>query len=257
MKNVKHVLADGFPIEDQEAAPFTYTSNQYRKEDEDILIDQAVYAENRLEVIETKRGRQDVEEANPTERISHTCPWVCQSNPASEPDSDERPRSRQVGRSVLGGMLLAALVGLAALAGQRLAMPQAMSHAEGMEAVTAWRSYLVELLYTNVELRDIDVNPLLILSVTDCRSLYEIMHREGAAEAHSEKRLCVDLAALRQMHEHEVIDSSPLKVGTDLSVWVPTAEMLADPMTKVMKVGALRKVLETGIFPDTDHSVKT
>ena len=84
--------------------------------------------------------------------------------------------------------------------------------------------------------------------MTDCRSLYDTMHREGAAKAPSEKRLCVDLAALRQMYEHEVTDSDPLKVGTVPLVWVPTAEMLADPMTKVMKADALREVLETGIL---------
>ncbi len=125
---------------------------------------------------------------------------------------------------------------------------ESMSCAEGMEAAIAWRGYLVELLYPNVDLRDIDTNLLPILTVTDCRSLYDTMHREGAAKAPSEKRLCVDLAALRQMYEHEVTDGDPLKVGTVPLVWVPTAEMLADPMTKVMKADALREVLDTGVL---------
>ena len=38
-----------------------------------------------------------------------------------------------------------------------------------------------------------------IVSVTDCKSLFDSVHRVGGPRAPSEKRLLVDLAGLRQM----------------------------------------------------------
>ena len=43
-----------------------------------------------------------------------------------------------------------------------------------------------------------------LLSTTDCKSLYDSVHRAGGPRAPSEKRLLVDLAALRQMVQQEV-----------------------------------------------------
>ncbi|CAK9102559.1 unnamed protein product [Durusdinium trenchii] len=42
-----------------------------------------------------------------------------------------------------------------------------------------------------------------LLTMTDCKSLYDSVHRAGGPRAPSEKRLLVDLAALRQMAQQE------------------------------------------------------
>ena len=38
-----------------------------------------------------------------------------------------------------------------------------------------------------------------IVAITDCKSLYDIIHRDGSFKAPSEKRLVMDLAAIREM----------------------------------------------------------
>ena len=280
INRVKQALSNKFPIEDWEAMPYTYTGSQYRKEAEDILIGQAVYVENRLEMVDTKRGRQDVEEANPTEYEDNMSAiggigWLAAQSGTDLARGCSMAQKRQKAPTVRDLKLTKKLVkmaqeykdlcirrqklkpndmclimyhdaawanvqtlesvaeptqeqidskevysqiGYARYMCKRKVMNGYPGRASLVEAAIAWRGYLVELLYPNVELRDIDVNLLSILTVTDCRPLYDTMHREGAAKALSEKRFCVDLAATRQMHEHEVIDSSPLEVGAALSV---------------------------------------
>ena len=165
-------------------------------------------------VLEANPDQFHYEESDATDMMQRGAPGRNSLGRDTQNDSDEQARSWQVGRLVLGGTLLAALVGLATLAGQCLALPNAMSCAEGTEAAIARRSYLVEPLYSNVEPRSVDISPLLNLTVIDCQSPYDSMHREGEAKGPSEKRIRAGLDAMRQRHEHEVIDSSLFKVGT-------------------------------------------
>eukprot|EP00438_Fugacium_kawagutii_P013250 Skav234490 [mRNA] locus=scaffold3731:121116:128177:+ [translate_table: standard] len=84
--------------------------------------------------------------------------------------------------------------------------------------------------------------------ITDCKSLYDHTHREGAPKAPADKRLSIDLAAIRQVlaregrHQWEKMHN---KTENDLVTpelpcrpplhWLPTGEQLADILTKVMK----------------------
>ena len=80
--------------------------------------------------------------------------------------------------------------------------------------------------------------------MTDCRSLYDHIHRAGAPKAPSEKRLAIDLAGLRQILRQEgqrqwelrnpglePTPTRPMKVPLH---WVPTEWQMSDVLTKRM-----------------------
>lgn len=84
--------------------------------------------------------------------------------------------------------------------------------------------------------------------ITDCKSLYDHVHREGAPKASADKRLAIDLAALRQILAREGRFQWEAQHGTssqDLATperpcrpplhWLPTGEQLADILTKFMR----------------------
>ena len=82
--------------------------------------------------------------------------------------------------------------------------------------------------------------------VTDCRSLYDHIHREGVPRAPAEKRLAIDLAGLRQAlmieaehqwrQEHgEEFKPTPERPLRPPLHWLPTHEQLADILTKRLK----------------------
>ena len=82
--------------------------------------------------------------------------------------------------------------------------------------------------------------------VTDCRSLFDHIHREGVPRAPAEKRLAIDLAGIRQALVTEAKHQWRQRYGCDLQVtperplkpplhWLPTGEQLADILTKRLK----------------------
>ena len=83
-------------------------------------------------------------------------------------------------------------------------------------------------MHPDLDLFDIDPELLPIITVTDCKSLYDTMHKEGNPKAPTERRLEVDLAALRQMYNLETQDSDILKAGSVPILWTPTQRMLAE-----------------------------
>ena len=79
---------------------------------------------------------------------------------------------------------------------------------------------------------------------TDCKSLYDHLHREGVPRPPSEKRLAIELAAIRQaltaegrhqwqkkFGQGEIRPDKPLKPRID---WLPTDKQWADVLTKKM-----------------------
>ena len=64
--------------------------------------------------------------------------------------------------------------------------------------------------------------------LTDCRSLYDHLHRVGVPRTPTDKRLAIDLAAIRQiLHRERNQGQLPLQ-------WIPTEYQLADVLTKPM-----------------------
>ncbi|CAE8614373.1 unnamed protein product [Polarella glacialis] len=123
---------------------------------------------------------------------------------------------------------------------------ETMACAEALEAAIAMRGMLLEILHPGLDLRDVDAAMLPIECITDCKSLYDTMHKDGVAKAPSEKRLMLDLSAIREMLMEEVVSDDLLDTGGMPIRWIPTEYMLADGMTKVMKNERLLEVLRTG-----------
>lgn len=70
---------------------------------------------------------------------------------------------------------------------------ETMSALEGLEDAIAIRAYYQAAILGEVT----EVGP--IISITDCRSVYDSVHRAEGPRAPSEKRLIIDLAALKQL----------------------------------------------------------
>ena len=121
---------------------------------------------------------------------------------------------------------------------------ETMSAAEGLEGGQYVRALLGTLvtgkLVTHHEAR----GRWPIVCMTDCKSLHEHIHRTGVARIPSDRRLAIDLAALKQELQLE-------QWGRKLPMqWVPTGLQLADPMTKPKKTATLWEWMRNGIgFP--------
>ena len=68
-----------------------------------------------------------------------------------------------------------------------------------------------------------------LLAITDCRSLFDHMHRDGLPRTPSDRRLAIDIACLRQSLDDEKADVEDSRVPL---VWVPTHLQRADVLTK-------------------------
>ena len=95
--------------------------------------------------------------------------------------------------------------------------------------------------------------------ITDCKSLYDHIHREGAPKAPADKRLAIDLAALRQVlsHEGRLQWEKQYGMAPDALVtperpcrpplhWLPTGEQLADILTKFMRADGWWSKIQDG-----------
>ena len=67
--------------------------------------------------------------------------------------------------------------------------------------------------------------------VTDAGSLYDHLHKTGSVP--KERQVLIDLLTVRDLVEEKVVDLR----------WVPTTHMLADILTKKMKVNPIQRAL--------------
>ena len=93
-----------------------------------------------------------------------------------------------------------------------------------------------------------------IHAVTDCRSLFDFVHRCRASKATADKRLVIDLASLRQIFLNEAAREKgtdvpavddPLKI---LLHWAPSECQLGDILTKQLKPEAWWKAILAPFF---------
>ena len=96
--------------------------------------------------------------------------------------------------------------------------------AEGLETAQYMRSML-ESLITGY-LITVELAKLPILCLSDCRSLFDHLNKQGIPRVPTDKRLAVDLAALRQALKSEMW-SDALPIG-----WVPGSVQKGDVLTK-------------------------
>ena len=113
-------------------------------------------------------------------------------------------------------------------AGQRVCRStfsaETQASVEGMEAGQHVRA-LYETLVTG-ELVKVEESWVPLLCLSDCRSLYDHVHKQGVPRVPTDRRLTVDLAALRQALKSERWTSKlPL-------AWLASSHQLADVLTK-------------------------
>ena len=104
---------------------------------------------------------------------------------------------------------------------------ETMACCEGLEAGQFVRSFMATTLSGKL-CRIEELFGRRLHGFSDCRSLFDHVHRQGLPRIPSDKRLAIDLAAVRQMLDQEQ------QGGRQLLHWVPTYAQLADILTKPM-----------------------
>ena len=110
---------------------------------------------------------------------------------------------------------------------------ETMASLEGWEDAIAFRAMLAGSLRGEPLSEDAVRGVVPIISLTDCKSLFDSVHRIGGPKAPSEKRLMIDLAALRQLINAEAACWGHAFEDPRMMRWVPTQFQLADILTKV------------------------
>ena len=80
-------------------------------------------------------------------------------------------------------------------------------------------------------------------TATDCRSLYDLLVKDGPLGSAQEKRLTLDIGALREAAEELEPSGENVK---DVYKWVSTHVQRADHLTKIKPQHELRKILDEG-----------
>ncbi|CAE7241874.1 GIP [Symbiodinium sp. KB8] len=107
---------------------------------------------------------------------------------------------------------------------------ETMGCIEGIELAQYVRAMFFSFLFGKIS-REVGKDfPL--LAVTDCRSLFDHMHKEGLPRTPSDRRLAIDIACLRQSLNDERPDVEDSRVPL---IWVPTHLQRADVLTKPKK----------------------
>ena len=82
-----------------------------------------------------------------------------------------------------------------------------------------------------------------VVAATDCRSLYDLLVKDGPLSATQEKRLAIDLVGLKEAAAEFDPEQEKLK---EVFHWVATDNQLADHLTKVKPSHLLRELLSQG-----------
>ena len=111
-----------------------------------------------------------------------------------------------------------------------------MAALEAVEHADVMRGHFAEL-FEGIDYHSYyeDIQQISVIHLTDCRSLYDLLHRRGTVP--SERRLLIDIEALR----------NDIETNGVVSRWINTKQMLADCLTKddVRAADYLRYVLVT------------
>ena len=84
--------------------------------------------------------------------------------------------------------------------------------------------------------------------MTDCKSVFDTVHRDGPLKLPSERRLALDVAALREAIRQERPNHNEKELYQLPMRWVPTRFQLADCLTKDMCGDTLRRAMAEGTF---------
>ena len=135
---------------------------------------------------------------------------------------------------------------------------ETMACSEALEMSIYLRGLLLTLMYGQAVHGDNAGKIIPLHLITDCRGLFDHVHREGAPKAPSEKRLAIDLAGIRQALMVEAKHQWKAKHGDGTPTpekpmrpplhWLPTGEQLADLLTKRLKADVFWDVVRHGVL---------
>ena len=130
--------------------------------------------------------------------------------------------------AIAGGSGWGSILDWKSRAGQRVCRStfsaETQAAVEGLEGGQYVRA-MYEAICTG-DLKKAEQAKLPLVCLSDCRSLYDHLHREGVPRTPADRRLAIDLAALRQGLRWEMwTDQLPL-------AWIPSELQLGDVLTK-------------------------
>ncbi|CAE7821075.1 KdelR [Symbiodinium sp. CCMP2456] len=123
---------------------------------------------------------------------------------------------------------------------------ETMSAIEALEAAQYLRSLLATLVTGKLTKHEEAITFCPILALTDCKSLHDYLRRAGQPRLPSDRRLAIDLAALRQDLHAEVPGEAKKQTALPMR-WIPTAIQMADILTKPKKGDEWWAMWEEGI----------
>ncbi|CAE7207103.1 GIP [Symbiodinium sp. CCMP2592] len=123
---------------------------------------------------------------------------------------------------------------------------ETMSAVEALEAAQYLRALMATLVSGRLVKHEQAAEFCPILALTDCKSLHDFLHRAGQPRLPSDRRLAIDLAALRQDLRAEVPAGAPQQKGIPFR-WIPTTLQMADVLTKPRRGDEWWSMLEEGI----------
>ncbi|CAE7247031.1 GIP, partial [Symbiodinium sp. CCMP2456] len=130
--------------------------------------------------------------------------------------------------AIAGGSHWCSILDWKSRAGQRVCRStfsaETQACVEGLEGGQYVRAVYEALTFG--ELKKVEDATLPVVCLSDCRSLYDHLHREGVPRTPSDRRLAIDLAALRQaLRLERWTERLPL-------AWIPSELQLGDVLTK-------------------------
>ena len=123
---------------------------------------------------------------------------------------------------------------------------ETMSLDEAVDAGLYVREMLAEVMiqdYVPSQSGRLPADFLPLSAATDCRSLYDLLVKDGPMATTQEKRLAIDLGGLR---ETAAEFDEQLERLTEIYRWVDTASQHADHLTKPKPSHLLRSILDHG-----------
>ncbi|CAE7356680.1 GIP [Symbiodinium sp. CCMP2592] len=118
---------------------------------------------------------------------------------------------------------------------------ETMAAAEGLEGAQYMRALFGTLLTGRLMGHAEARRRWPIVCLSDCKSLFDFLHKAGVPKVPTDRRLAIDLAALRQeLRLEKWCDRLPFQ-------WIPTSIQLADPLTKPKRVEGWWEALANGV----------
>ena len=120
-----------------------------------------------------------------------------------------------------------------------------MSAVDALGTSLTTRAQFTMCMWPGMSPMDANAQVMEIRQVTDCASLHDTIHKDGAVSLPSGRRLLLDLVGYRELMQEEIkhMDVADDQVSQLPLSWVPTTEMLADELTKKSSGDGLRTIM--------------